>query len=65
MKKYRMTVLRTGWGYKEFEVEAKSKKEARETALKMAGNSKFLERDSGYEILSIEEVKNKKESDSK
>ncbi len=65
MKKYRMTVQRTGWAYKEFEVEAKSTKEAKETVLNMAGNSKFLERDSGYEILSIEEVKNKKGGDSK
>jgi hypothetical protein len=33
--------------------------------LKMAGSSKFLERDSSYKILSIEEVKNKEGGDSK
>jgi len=64
MKKFRMTVQRTGWAYKEFEVEAKSKKEAKEMVLKMAGSSEFLERDSSYEILSIEEVKNKEGGDS-
>ncbi len=65
MKKFRMTVQRTGWSYKEFEVEARSAKEAKEKVLNIAGNSKFLERDSSYEILSIEEVKNKKGGDSK
>jgi ribosomal protein L20A (L18A) len=65
MKKFRMTVQRTGWGYKEFEVEAKSTKEAKETVLNMAGSSKFLERDSSYKILSIEEVKNKEGGDFK
>ena len=64
MKKFRMTVQRTGWAYKEFEVEAKSAKEARETVLTMAGSSEFLEGDSSYEILSIEEVKNKEGGDS-
>ena len=65
MKKYRMAVQRTGWSYKEFEIEARSAKEAKETVLNMAGSSKFLERDANYKVLSIEEIKNKKGDDSK
>lgn len=49
LKKYRVPVCRIGYGNRDIEVEATSKKEAVARALDEAGSHEFSEHDADYE----------------
>jgi hypothetical protein len=55
MKKYKITVLRIGYAFKEIEVEADSQEEAKAAALEVAGGEEFSENNAEYEINNIQE----------
>jgi hypothetical protein len=47
-KKYVVSVCRTGYGFRDIEVEAKDEKEALKLALDEAGNHEFSEKTADY-----------------
>jgi len=49
-KTYRVTVCRTAYAFKEFEIKADSQKAAEAAALEMAGNYEYSEKDAEYSI---------------
>lgn len=49
-KTYLVTVCRTAWGFKEFEIKADSAKEAEAAALDMSGNYEYTDKDAEYSI---------------
>ena len=56
MKRYKVHVIRTGYGHHDIEVDANSKKEAEKKALEQAGDYDFSEYDSDYEVEYAKEV---------
>lgn len=48
--KFEIEICRTSYAFETFEVEAKSEKEAKEMAMKIASNTTFTETDAQYSI---------------
>ena len=57
IKKYRVAVVRIGYGFKDLDIEATSKKRAREIALDVAGNYEYSEKTADYKVDYVAEVK--------
>ena len=53
MPKYRVTMCRIGYGFKTFEVEARTRFEAEEKAYEMAPNHEYSEKKSEYELQNV------------
>ena len=59
MPKYRVTMCRIGYGFKVFEIEARTRFEAEKKAYEMAPNHQYLEHKSEYEMESIVKTRDK------
>ena len=55
-RKWRVSIIRTGYGYKDFEVEADNEDEAKELAMELAVNTSWDEDDAHYEFDYTEEI---------
>ncbi len=62
MPKYKATVCRTSYSYREIEVEAKNKKEAKQKILDEAGDYEFSEKSAEYSLTTPPEKNYKEQS---
>lgn len=60
MPKFKATVCRTSYSFREIEVEADNEEEAKEKILDEAGDYDYSEKDADYSITRIDEHKEKK-----
>lgn len=61
MPKYKVTMRRTGYAFRDIEVEAESRDKAREKAYEIAGDYEYSEKDADYKVentYQVEEEKN-------
>ena len=56
-KTYRVSICRTAYAHKEFDIKADSKEKAERIALEMAGGEEFTEKDAEYSAEHTQVIK--------